>query len=586
LAIDYIRSIPENKQTQGGVRDFGKFSEGFCFQVKTIIPKEVFKMTPTEFDPKEGTKEKWLICLDTEQTKSSLMNLIIKTKIHKQEEAGVILKTTENTKIIMSSNPHLAVGNSVEALTEKQSEGRKVDGRWVVLQDWAQCSRACGGGVQSLHLMCHPPQNGGKPCAGSNIRKRPCNPQPCPILKENESLIKFEKPIVKMMPLTQRPIRYDKCNLKENDIFAVLRPQGINLVDQLAVDPNYMMSDQASKIPARIIMTNKSIAVYRDENLDSITFTNDLKSVSLNRIGKSDTCFILQGKNQNQQIIICSMESKSSFVEEWDYDFSLFKNQCQEKRPIVKLANDNEAKKKFREGITQLKTIIVEEKANKAREDSKKDEEFEMKKQVENTNTMTFLAIQKENKLEALLQKEEELREKDDEKTLDHQLKSEENKKNILMKSIKEKELEEQFNVSRENTQVAINKIKEEAKNSIIKKRNDIKRKINLMRLKSERKKAQIKSKIMSMRSETAQKLQLYAKKGNMEKCFLPDPSKNDDIHNIEVYCASNFPSEMSQFMECKVPESFCYTCCEREYGPMQLILREKCYNERCKANK
>ena len=43
------------------------------------------------------------------------------------------------------------------------------------------------------------------------------------------------------------------------------------------------------------------------------------------------------------------------------------------------------------------------------------------------------------------------------------------------MKSIKEKELEEQFNVSRENAKLAINRIKEEAKNNIIKKRNEIK---------------------------------------------------------------------------------------------------------------
>merc|ERR1712166_675688 len=194
------------------------------------------------------------------------------------------------------------------------------------------------------------------------------------------------------------------------------------------------------------------------------------------------------------------------------------------------------------------------------------------------TQSMTFLAMQKEMKLEALL-------EKDDEGSLDVQLKQEEKKKNILMKSIKEKELEEQFNISRENAKLAINKIKDEAKTQIIKKRDEIKKKINLMRLRSDRKKAAIKSRIMSMRTDTAQQLSLYSKKGNMEKCFVPNPSKEDDIKNIEVYCSANFPTEMSQFMECKVPESFCYSCCEREFGPMQLILREKCYNERCKSD-
>merc|ERR1740139_59688 len=234
-------------------------------------------------------------------------------------------------------------------------------------------------------------------------------------MKTSEAPIKFEKPIVKMMPLTQRPTRYDKCHLKETDIFAVIKPQGINLAEQLALDPNYLMSDQCGKIPARIVLTQKSIAVYKDQNLDSIEFTGDLNSVSLVRINKNETCFLLQGKNQNQQIIICSMESKNSFVEEWDYDFSLFKHQCQEKRPIIKLANDSEAKRKFREGIQVLKTEIVEEKQIKAKENSQKDEEVQIKKQVDNTQSMTFLAMQKEMKLEALLEKEEELREKENE---------------------------------------------------------------------------------------------------------------------------------------------------------------------------
>jgi len=581
LTIDYIRSIPENEQKKGGVRDFGKFNEGYCFQVKTIIPKDVFKMTNAEYDPKEGTKEKWLICLDTDQQKQSLMNLLIKNKIQRQRDAGVILNGNTPTKTLSPSNPAGAF-NTVEGLQQEESHGRKVDGRWVVLQDWSQCSLACGGGTQTLHLMCHPPQNGGRPCTGLNIRKRPCNPQPCPNIKQSEAPIKFEKPIVRMMPLTKRPTRYDKCNLKEQDIFAILKPDGINLSEQISLDPNYMMTDAAQKIPARVVMTQKSISVFRNENLDSIVFAGDLMNVSFMKIDKSKTCVILQGKNVSQQIIICSMESKDSFVDEWDYDFSLFKHQCQEKRPVVK--NEEDDKRKFKEGVQNLKTSIIEDRTRKARENSQKDEELQMKKQVDNTQSMTFLAMQKEQRLEQLLQKEEEMREKEDEKMLDSQLEQEERKKKILMKSIKEKELEEQFNVSRENAKLAINKIKDEAKNQIIQKRAEIKKRINMMRLKSDRKKASIKSKIMSMRTDTANQLQMYAKKGNKDKCFIPDPNKEEDIHNMEVYCVANFPTQMNEFMECKIPESFCYSCCYREFGPMQFMLREKCLQERCKS--
>lgn len=543
-------------------------------------------MTAVEFDPKEGKKEKWLICLDQEQKKTTLMNLLIKNKIHRQEEAGAIVKSQEVTRAVSPSDPSSAV-ETIESLTKHSADiGKKTDGRWVVLQDWSQCTLACGGGVQYLQLMCHPPTNGGKPCLGQSVRKRACNVQPCPTVKNgSESPIKFENPVVKMMPLTQRPTRYDKCNLKESDIFAVLSPKGSSLSDQISLDPNYLMSDECTKIPARIVMTQKSVSIYKNENLDSMVFTNEIQSINVVRISNNQTCFLLQGKNKRQEIVVCSMENKDSFVEEWDYDFSLFKHQCQEKRPVVKLSEDSEAKVKFKEGVQQLKTRIIEEKAEKARESSQKDEEIQIKKQVENTQSMTFLAMQKEMKLEALLQKEEELREKQDQENLDIELQAEEKKKTMLMKSIKEKELEEQFNISRENARLAINRIKDEAKKNIITKRNEIKKKIAMMRMKAERKKAEVRSKIMSLRSESVQKLQLYTKKGNMDKCFIPDPSKKDDLHNIEVYCVSNFPNDMTQFMECKIPESFCYSCCEREFGQVQLKLREKCYADRCKSN-
>merc|ERR1712084_111572 len=166
--------------------------------------------------------------------------------------------------------------------------GTKTDGRWVVLQDWSQCSLAC---------------------VGQSIRKRACNVQPCSTLKnKDEPPIKFQNPVVRMMPLTQRPTRYDKCNLKESDVFAVLQPKSSTLSDQLSIDKNYLMSDEATKIPARVVMTQKSIAVYKNENLDSMVFTNEILTVNLIKIN-SQTCFLLQGKNQRQEIVLCSMES-------------------------------------------------------------------------------------------------------------------------------------------------------------------------------------------------------------------------------------------------------------------------------------
>lgn len=588
---------------KGGIREFGKFSEGFCFQVTTVIPDYIYQISAHEMNPRSGKTEIWLICTDDSASNSSLMHFLIKNRIKKQQNAGIHYKArnTPSSYSNVNDSQVLPGQNSKMTVSDLNKPGKKlpIDGTWIVLQDWSQCTLKCGGGKQYLHLICKPPQNGGKPCQGEAVRQRECNKHPCPILKapggDSQQGEKYEKPIVKVMPISNRPTRYDKCHLKEADIFAVLKPDGMNLFEEIKTNKDYINSEHAVKVPARIIMNNKSISVYKDETLQSTISSIALESCNLSRISNSNSCFFLQGKSINQQIIICSMEAKLSFVEEWDYDFHLFKHQCHEQRPIVKV-DDSGLKKDFNDKIKKLKQELIEEKSLKARQLSQKDEEKSMKDQIDKTQALTMLAMQKENKLERLLEREEAMRESDEIKELEKQLLSEQRKKDVLMHSIQQKELEEQFNISRENAQLAIKKLKEEAKTAIINKRNAIKGKIAQMRLKSERRKAEIKSKILSMRSETAMKIQQYSKRGNTSMCFKPSnppapasPSNgieskpyNDQLSQIEIYCNANLTNNVTKYLECKQPETFCFVCCENEFGQMHLSEREKCYNQRC----
>jgi len=486
----------------------------------------------------------------------------------------------------------------------KATKGR--DGRWIVLQDWSQCNLKCGGGQQTLQLICMPPEQGGKPCEGAAVRTRPCNPEPCPVFGQNKTkapaTAKYEKPIVKVMPLSNRPTRYDKCILKESDVFVVLKPEGLNLLTELESKGDTFLNTEAVKIPVRIIMNNKSISFFKDESLSSNLLSMALESTSYRRVSGNKSCFFLQGQALSQQAIVCAMSPKVGFAEEWDYDFSLFKHQCNEKRPIVSLnlKQNPDIKKKFKEKLLKIKQEILEEKTAKVRLQTQKDEELNIKSKVKQTQAMTLLAMQKENKLEMLVEKEENLREKEEFNELETQLKAEVKKKEVIQKSIKEKELEEQFNISKENAENAIKKLKQEAKTAIIKKRVEIKNKIAQMRVKAERKKAAIKSKIMSLRTETAQQVQKYAKKGDHNRCFVPNPAsqglpesnpKSKAIENksfdeqerqIEVYCAAAFPANIPKYMECKLPESYCFVCCEGEFGEMHLSDRERCYSKRC----
>lgn len=544
------------------------------------------------------------------------MNLLIQNKIKKQKALGLQIQSKSslakasgknaNQNNLNSKNKSPSLSN-INSSKQNDKGGKKPkDGRWIVLQDWSQCNLKCGGGEQTLHLICMPPEQGGKACEGTAIRKRPCNTDPCPIMKNPHPNIKvdntkYEKPIIKVMPISNRPTRYEKCILKENDVFVIMKPEKINLLTELETNSeNFLGSEAATKIPLRIVLNNKSISFYKDENFGSLILSMALESTSFRRIKNNKNCFFLQGRILSQQAIVCNISQNPSFAEEWDYDFNLFKHQCNEKRPVIKLKEDPEIKKKFNEKLHKIKEEIIEEKTAKARIQTQKEEELNIKSKVDQTQAMTLLAMQKENKLEQLLEKEEKLREKDEENLLEKQFQAEVKKKEVLMKSIKEKELEEQFNISKENAIIAIEKLKAEAKNAIIKKRNDIKNRISQMRLKAERRKAAIKSKILSLRSETAQQIQWYSKKGDMNRCFIPNPSAkglpadhpkahlienksfNEQLTIIDVYCTAAFANNVGKFMECKQPESFCFVCCEGEFGQMHLSDRERCYNQRC----
>ena len=64
LNIDFIKPIPETDKNKGGVKDFGSFSEGYCFKVMTINPINMFKMNINAAAPTEGSNEIWMFCTD------------------------------------------------------------------------------------------------------------------------------------------------------------------------------------------------------------------------------------------------------------------------------------------------------------------------------------------------------------------------------------------------------------------------------------------------------------------------------------------------------------------------------------------
>lgn len=139
--------------------------------------------------------------------------------------------------------------------------GSKVDGKWVILQDWSQCTQICGGGRQYLQRLCVPPQNGGIPCDGETLLVKECNNNPCPTVITTEKQAPANPTVIKMQPLSSRPLRYEVifsfcdyffikpqiCVVREIDLDLGIEGQGFSVL------PKY---------PVRVILNNKTLSIF------------------------------------------------------------------------------------------------------------------------------------------------------------------------------------------------------------------------------------------------------------------------------------------------------------------------------------
>ena len=87
---------------------------------------------------------------------------------------------------------------------------KKPESKWILLQDWSQCTLACGGGKSYRHRFCVQP-TGANACIGTSIEEKPCNSQPCNII---EDVINSDKktqlaPIVVLMRISNKPAKFN-----------------------------------------------------------------------------------------------------------------------------------------------------------------------------------------------------------------------------------------------------------------------------------------------------------------------------------------------------------------------------------------
>ena len=393
----------------------GKFSEGYCFEVQTKEPFEFFQISEKDPIPNKGADKTWYICSDKEDVKVKLMNVLIKLRLKKQHKVGLWLRKNNPPKKPTIANLIAPIPTADETVKVKNV----LDGYWILLQDWSSCSKKCGGGVQFQHLMCIPPKNGGKPCEGPALREKPCNQQPCPGISEAAVTLpktkeKINKPIVKMMPISSRPLRFDKCHLKEGDAIFTKHKSGVGI------------NDNPMKVPSRIVMNEKTVSVYTDETLATELGTFVIEKTIFKTAQGKPHCFILDSETTKGEFCNLDSNSKINFVEEWNYDFNLFKIQCHTERKIIAL-NDKEEKElkdELEKKIDSAKLDVIKERTRKIQQ---KVQEAPINK-VDKLQETAMLAMKKELSIDGLLQKEELEREEAETRELKMQLEVEKKK--------------------------------------------------------------------------------------------------------------------------------------------------------------
>jgi hypothetical protein len=515
------------------------------------------------------------------------MTALRKIKVKHQREQGLIINYSappvdpQVGDLISGRTPHLKEdANKNLGVTFNSTTGQITDGYWITLQEWTQCSLKCGGGTSTLHRMCVPPKTGGKPCDGPAILTRPCNVQPCPLVKDLKTIKQkknegFNKPIVKIMPFSDRPQRYTKCVIKESDMmYTKIFQEKYQYVDNV-------------QLPVRVVMNNRTISIFgTSDDLSSVIATFELQSTDISPSKTHTNCFIInQGAISDKNILqaeLCpfGLDHSEEIYQSWMYDFNLFKYQCHSERETVQLdAADAQAlNDKFKKKVAGAKLDIVEDRENLLKDKLHKDDEKNFNVQIMKTNEMAMQAVQKELTLEDMVRKEEEEREQQAEKEIMAKLDEEKDKQGCLVKHIQEKELEDQYNLKAQEAASEMKKIKDLAEKQLFVKRSQLKSDVLKMRKQAERKKAQLVAQLQAVRVQMSKDMGKIYKDGDMAKC----KTALQNQQNRDTYCGVNYPEDYVRFSECKSDDDFCYFCCETEFGDMHMDKRRQCYDTLC----
>lgn len=446
------------------------------------------------------------------------------------------------------------VSGSMDAMKRK-------DGKWLIIKNWSECTKKCGGGQSVLERICIPAQHGGKPCYGPTSLNKACNTNPCPAEADAANPVlelpdKVEKTEIMMKQMSNRPNRYEECIVREGDL-AVAREDLVGF-------------PEIPRIPVRVVLNNKTIVIYDNDNYDSTTFAFSLHEVVVSD-WKQDPklCFQLNNPAANKKVALCVVESACKgdpheAKEQWKEDIVHFATDCQV-RYVVKLPARNSAEVKNEE--------CKEEKALETNEENKTVKSNKMlDESVHETAKLAADAVDKELKAEELDEQEEKLRQKEAVEEMEKKVKEEKEKEKCIKKAIKRKSAAQQRKAHAIEVASKINEIKQSTIEEIESQQENHRKKMKKLRQSFERSKLNRQRELAEIKMTMTKDMIDAEKEGDATKCSPTTPVKAR-----QNYCNEKFGEDWNQNKNCQDAAQFCEVCCEQEFGMMHNDMRDAC---------
>jgi len=554
LSYNNINLIPEDNFDKGSVKDMGDFPTGSCVEIAAKIPMGYGG---------DKIQNYWIICFEGQKAKQIFRKTLIRLIIRNQRDKNELPFTVDQ----MNKRSSLAQNLKTPREPIKPENQSPLNGYWMLLQDWTDCTLACGGGWHYQHWMCIPPKFGGIDCIGDPIRRRPCNTQPCPpakelVLKQN---IKGILPIVKPTTInvnrfSSRPQRYSKCLIKENDAFLTKYDENRKPIE---------------KLPVRILMNNRTITVFQDDDYSDMIFTYKLSNTNFKHSGHF-CCFSLQDSEKDNQICgypeNCGDHEKNPWANQWKNDFTLFKTVCKTGVEEKMLTPEDEDNFVSLDANDPLTLDVVRRRKKQLKGEIIAENEKKLKKNVVQTQEVGFRVIEREFNIENMVKKEEKAKEEAELAKIEDQIKKEEKKASCVKKNIEEKELDDDWDDKLE-AEEEIDLLKKKINLKVEDGRNRVKMILASMRKKAKIRRTELTQRLKEVRAKLANEIMLNNKEGSIQPCL----KGRADPDFRETYCNTHFVEDYTLNSNCK-SEDYCFTCCENEFGNAFRMKRSECY--------